>query len=286
MNEPSYDFKKSIRTYIAILLTYVVIVGITLLGSLLFIVVEVFIPLMMILLTPLHLAFLFLLGYGAVLGLAYIASSINKAKIEPSKLSSAFQTRNLPNNALTLFIRWVAIGVFAIPPALPFLFLLLIPEFFESFPSVPAFILFWILIFIPAMIVDMLLSMVPYLLADPDFDPRGSDAIRSSIRMIKPRFFRIFALRFVFLLWFIALGLSLPFYTVEVFADAMGGREMENLFGPFQDIFEVAVLTTVLLVIPLYRMMHGVIYTKLKPRQKTGIPPSSARVSLVDPEKS
>lgn len=120
---------------------------------------------------------------------------------------------------------------------------------------------------LPAMIISMLLSMVPFLLADPQLGTMVKNHFATSVRMLKGHYLKLFGLRFIFQLWYVWLFVGMIFIVLWISVLLWGAPnwpfEYED-FEQFLTIYWVSLLAHPIIVMPLERMIHAVVYSDLR----------------------
>ncbi len=115
-------------------------------------------------------------------------------------------------------------------------------------------------LFIPPFIVSLILSMVPYLLADPKFDAKENSPLTTSIRMLKGHYLRLFLLRILFLLWAVWVIVGSLITVLLIFASQFG--DIEGI--PFMIVWFSSLPITIFIITPWYRMVHTLLYVELR----------------------
>ncbi|GEM_PF-908814 len=110
------------------------------------------------------------------------------------------------------------------------------------------------------------LSMTPFLLADPEFDPERGSALKQSARMLIGSYLKLYLLRFTFLLWFIWLGGGALLAAVLFVAAVFGGEF--SITGPFIAIYFITIPLTFLIILPWYHMLHALLYDNIRTKAK------------------
>ncbi len=128
-------------------------------------------------------------------------------------------------------------------------------------------VVFIIIALLPALIISMGLSMVPYLLADYKFDQARNNPLFASLKLLKNNYLRLFGMRLLFYIWY--LWIIVGFFIVALWTNLMlfgGGplvdyvNEVEVIIGAWL----ISILVTPLIIMPWYRMVHAVLYVKLR----------------------
>lgn len=119
-----------------------------------------------------------------------------------------------------------------------------------------------VLILLPVLFLSSILSMTPYILADTRNKDTRVHPFLLSVKLLKGKYLKLFMLRVgIVLLFFITILVGLPF--VGVIGDQIG--EIMILYVMLMYVFFV--FFTVVLIIPLYLIAHGIIYHEI--REKT-----------------
>ena len=118
-----------------------------------------------------------------------------------------------------------------------------------------------------SVVLSLMFAMTPFLLADDVFDQNKDNPIKTSMRMLKGHYLRLFLLRFPFFLWmvWIILGwIPLVFFLV-MFGFAQGPIPGESYMVAYVFLYLFSIPAH-LFISPLYTMVHAVLYGDLRYR--------------------
>jgi len=276
MNDSSHVLKRGMKGYFSVFISYILIYLVFLFMSFVFFfILEAFVPI--IVFTLLFWGANLIFAYFVSLGLAYIVyQAVSKEDSKVPGVFSVFKREHILKNAMYLFIRF---AVFLVVFLIAYGGVQMLAESIVINFGWTGLIVFAVLALLPLMILAMLLSMVPYLLADPDFNQQNNNPLLASVGMLKRHYITVFSLRFIFLLWyawiFIGASIYLIFTLEEVSMYLYGTQPLmdwglldpimndEVLRGRIFGVLGYSLLATPF-IMPIYRVMHGVLYAKLR----------------------
>lgn len=159
-------------------------------------------------------------------------------------------------NVLTLLLQQY---LYLLPFGLGLIFVFLTYYQLNDVPLYSIIIVFFSGIF--SIILSLLFAMVPFLLADKDFNQTKHNAILHSAKILKGSYLKLIFIRLFFATWMIWLGGSFIFSIIGFFGLLSEEPSRLTYIIP---AFLISLPLTVLLVQPFYHMMHATLYLKLK----------------------
>ncbi|MFH5882600.1 DUF975 family protein [Liberiplasma polymorphum] len=199
------------------------------------------------------------------LSTAYVMlKAITKStRFNESVLTIGFKPEFYIRNLFYLFIKQIA---FLLPILLGVLVYTYVYRTVLSFELGYSIIITNVLVFaIPSAIISLMLSMVPYLLADPAFDQRKYNAFKVSTLLMRGNYVRLTFMRLFFVPWFVWLTSGFVLSFASIYALIFSGVATY----PAATITWLATLPlTLLLINPWYMMMHAELYVTLKQKIK------------------
>lgn len=200
-------------------------------------------------------------------GVAYVmvfeATAIRKRHFFP--LYYGFKDGNYGRNVWYLlmrqFVQYLPLGIGLV---LDYIFSDSIPTIGIDLPFMRLGISF-IIFAVPAAIISLLVSMVPYILADPAYNVKKANPLKISAILLKGNYLKLLAIRLIFMpfiLWASSgLVLSLIAFYTSVFGDSIINPTLTTSW-----LFSAPVLFMVFT--PWYLMTHAVLYSQIRHKLK------------------
>lgn len=120
---------------------------------------------------------------------------------------------------------------------------------------------------LPAVMLLTPLSMVPYLLADKTVDVKTQNPIIESVKMLKEHYPPLVLIRGIYAIWLAFLYFLVLLFPFIFLAFVFSGESPEEPFHYHRWYW--AFPLHILLVAPLYRLIHAVLYVELRQDKDT-----------------
>ncbi len=121
--------------------------------------------------------------------------------------------------------------------------------------------------FLPAVLIASAMSMVPFLLADPRFDPSRQNPLAVSYRILKGNFLRLLAVRSFFLLWYGWVLAGGFFLLIWIYVMLFGATDWPFTYEDFERHMLIYVISLSLhpfIIMPLKHVVHALLYTEIR----------------------
>ncbi|MCF7925384.1 MAG: DUF975 family protein [Candidatus Izimaplasma sp.] len=133
--------------------------------------------------------------------------------------------------------------------------------FFDDFTFDVSMVILDLVIFgIPSAIVSLMLAMVPYLIADDQFDQRKHNPLKVSAHIMRGHYLKLMLIRLFFLPWIAVQSSGLIYLLSTYYTKLFGGNPPLDFLRP---AFFVTPLV-ILVFVPWYKMIHAELYVNLR----------------------
>ncbi len=113
---------------------------------------------------------------------------------------------------------------------------------------------------LPAAIVSLMLSMVPYLIADESFDHRKHNPLKVSAKIMRGHYMRLILVRLFFAPWIAVQASGLVYLLLAYYNRLFDGNAPEGILRPTIFIAPIVIL----FFLPWYKMIHAELYVSLR----------------------
>lgn len=117
---------------------------------------------------------------------------------------------------------------------------------------------------IPTAIMSLTLSMVPFLLADPKFNQAKKNPLKESAHLLKGSYIKLMLMRLIFIPWFLWFSSGFIVTLLSTYNITFG--QGESIFPWLSISWLISIPVKLLLIDPLYQLMHADLYVSLKKR--------------------
>jgi len=111
-----------------------------------------------------------------------------------------------------------------------------------------------------SIIISLMVAMVPFLLADEQFDQSKHNPLKQSMRMLKGHYVRLVLLRLAFVPWLVWLTLGAFIVVVLIFS----GPQAFDGETTFIILYLLSIPFHFLFIQPFYTMVHVVLYSEIR----------------------
>lgn len=214
----------------------------------------------------------FILALLIGVGMAYYMTRvvITGEKTAYSTILKGFESSVLLRNIMYILVRPLVIGVILSVILVPIYhgFLNVNETLFSE--TLPTWIEYRLVLVILLTITVLLtpFSLLPHLLADPQFNQRMRNPILISASMIGRYYIPLIIVRMVYTIWLTLFGLFAFWFPFLAVAFAFSGGNLPDAHIYFR-VFIIIIALHFLLFGPLYRMIHTALYAQLRNNIKT-----------------
>ncbi len=178
-------------------------------------------------------------------------------------LALGFKATYYPYNVLYLFLRQL---LYLAPLIVGLLISGVLTDAFMDIETRREILVMNFIIFaIPSALISLMLAMVPYLLADPDFDQRKHNPLKISAFIMKGNYLKLLVLRLFFVPWVLWLSSGFFLSLVSMYSRIFTGEI------PYTNItitWLISLPLTLLVFTPWYLMLHAILYDSVRHKLK------------------
>jgi len=192
-------------------------------------------------------------------GIAYVMlkASANKNNQVRLHVLEGFKKGVYGSNVGYLFLRQIA---YLFPLFIGGFLFAFFRGFLSSF-SLPysVSVLNLVIFIIPSMVLSLMLSMVPYLLADYRFDQTKRSPIKASFYLMKGNYIKLLLIRAFFIPWLILQSTTVIYTLITYYERFIGETGLPLSYMP---LIYLALPLVFFIFLPWYHMMHAELYVK------------------------